>query len=123
MSKKLTLKDNFLAIREVLESVGRDDLVEFVDGRIALVDKKNASGGEKKPTATQVLNAGIKEGILAELANVTDENGISVGDMIKTFACCEGLSSSKVTALVTQLVNEGAVVRTEIKGRAFFRKA
>ena len=123
MSKKLTLKDNFLAVREVLETVGRNDLVEFIDGRIAQVDKKNTSGGEKKPTATQVLNAGIKDGILAELANVTAEHGISVGDMIKTFDCCKDLSSSKVTALVTQLVKDEKVVRNEIKGRALFRKA
>ena len=121
MAKKMTLKDNYLAIREILETVGRNDLVEFIDGRVALVDKKNATGGERKPTATQVLNAGIKEGILAWLPS--EGAGVTVGDMLKGCKACEGYSSSKITSLVTQLVKEEKVIRTENKGRALFRKA
>ena len=122
MSKKLTLVEKFTMVRDVLEEVGRNDLVEFIDGRIDLTAKKNASGanGERKLTETQKANIVIKDGILEWLP--TDGQGFTVGDMIKNCGACAGLSSSKVTALVTQLVNADKVVRTEVKGRAYFKR-
>lgn len=58
-----TLKENFVAIREIVKREGRADLVEFVDGRIAQLEKKSSS--PKKPTERQKENASLKAEIPA----------------------------------------------------------
>ena len=60
---KITVRSQFEAVREVLAQAGREDLVEFIDGRIAQTVKKNTT--ERKPTAKQVENEGYKSDILA----------------------------------------------------------
>jgi len=85
------------------------------------VKKSTASAtGERKPTATQVANETLKEKILAEMKT---ETAYRVADILKTFRCVEGLSSSKVTAMLTQLVTANAVVRSVEKGKAYYTKA
>jgi len=121
MANKMTLKDYFAELRVLAEGANRDDLVQFIDKRVEQINKKNKSAsGDRKPTATQVANEGIKAKILAEMKN---NQLYTVGEMIKTFESCNGLSSSKVTALVHQLVKAEKVVRTEEKGKAYFAKA
>lgn len=120
-TNKMTLKDYFAELRVLAEANGRTDLVEFVDGRIEQIEKKNKSAsGDRKPTEKQIENEAIKSEILKYLPT---ENDLTVGEMIKEIPACDGLSSSKVTALIHQLVKSGAVIRTEVKGRAYFRKA
>ena len=97
-----------------------EDAIEFLDGRKEQTVKKNASSAtaDRKPTKTQVENAGIKAEILAYLDTVG--SAVSMGDI------CKGIgveSNQKVTALVTQLRKENKVVRTEIKGKPYFRLA
>ena len=121
MTNKMTLRDYFAELRTLAENAGRDDLVKFVDGRVEQLDKKNKSAsGERKPTATQVANERIKAEILECMPT---EGGLTVGEMLKEIPACDGLSSSKVTALVHQLVKAEKVIRTEEKGKAYFYKA
>jgi len=121
MTNKMTLRDYFAELRVLAENAGRDDLVKFVDGRVEQLDKKNKSAsGERKPTAAQVANEGIKAEILECMPT---DGGLTVGEMLKEIPACNGLSSSKVTALVHQLVKANLVVRTEEKGKAYFHKA
>lgn len=122
MTNKKTLKDYFAELRAIAENANRDDLVQFIDKRVEQINKKNKSAnGERKPTEKQIANEGIKSAILEYLPIATEDNhGITVGEMIKEIPACKGLSSSKVTALVTQLVKAEKAVRKEIKGRAFF---
>jgi DNA-binding transcriptional regulator GbsR (MarR family) len=42
--------------------------------------------------------------------------------MIKTFPCCAELSTSKVTAMMTQLIKANLVVRTSDKRKSYFHK-
>lgn len=85
------------------------------------VKKSTASAtGERKPTATQVANEALKQAILADMKA---ETAYRVADILKTFPCVAGLTSSKVTAMLTQLVKANAVVRTESKGKAYYTKA
>jgi hypothetical protein len=119
MNKKMTIKDYYnelLAIGAVAE---RADLVEFIEGRIEVLNRKSASG-EKKMTANQLANETLKEKIVAEM-----ESGryYAVGEMIKALPCCAELSSSKVTAMLTQLLKDNKVVRSEDKGKAYYSKA
>lgn len=94
-----------------------DEHKEFLLKRKEQTEKKNASGSkaERKPTAQQIENAGIKEQILAVLAeSPAPMNATEVGKAI-------GVESNhRVSALLTQLKNEDKVVRAEVKGRAVF---
>lgn len=124
-TNKKTLKDYFAELRTLAENSNRPDLVKFVDGRIEQIEKKNkSSSGEKKQTAKQVANEKLKAEILECMPSQTDDfDGYTVGEMIKEIPVLNGFSSSKVTALVHQLVKAELVKRVEVKGRAYFSKA
>jgi hypothetical protein len=119
MNKKMTIKDYYnelLAIGAVAE---RADLVEFIEGRIEVLNRKSASG-EKKMTANQLANEVLKVDILAQM----EKNRMyAISEMIKQLPCCATFSSSKITAMMTQLLKSGDVVRTEDKGKAYYSKA
>ena len=119
-TRKPTQRDRYAEIREILASAGRDDLVEFVDGRVAQLDKKNSA--ERKPTAKQVENAGFKQEILSYM-----EQGVlyASADIAKSVPALveAGVSANRVTAMLTQLVNDGAIVRTVDKRKSFYSLA
>ena len=120
-TNKKTLKDYFAELRTLAENSNRPDLVDFVNGRIEQIEKKNKSAsGERKPTEKQIANEKIKAEMLDYLPT---DNGMTVGEMIKEIPVCKNFNSSKVTALVHQLVKAELVKRTEVKGRAYFSKA
>jgi predicted Zn-ribbon and HTH transcriptional regulator len=84
-----------------------------------LLDRKEKhtakANGERKPTKTQVENEGIKEQILDALRN--SDLPMNVADIMESV----GLDSNqKTTALLTQLKNAEVVVRTEVKGKAYY---
>lgn len=117
---RITKKDRFnqlLAIAAVAENA---DLVAFINHEIELLERKNATTGERKPTKTQIANEGIKAEILDLMA---DGTSYLVSDMIKMFPTLSEYPSQKIVALLRQLKNEGKVIRTEIKGKAYFTKA
>ena len=130
--KKMNMVEKFGAIKAMLngekvEGFNLADALEFLDGRIAVTEKKNASaGGERKPTKTQQENEGIKEQIVAFLG--TQDKPITIGDIMKGVGIT---SCQKVTALVSSMLTErkgepnpgGCIVRTEVKGKAHFALA
>lgn len=77
--------------------------------------KKN--GAERKPTANQVENQGLKADILAYLATV---DKATITDLMKNVASLADLSNQRVSAIVRQLKDNGEVVREEIKRKAYF---
>lgn len=118
MTKKITKRDRFnqlLALDAVKENAG---LVEFINHEIELLDKKNSS--DKKPTATQLANNGIKETILETLA---DNKAMTITEMQKVNSELADLSNQKISALVRQLIAEGAVKKEEIKRKSYFSLA
>ena len=121
MANKIEKMTNVKALQYVLENC---ELTEEVADKIAKIkasyEKKATTTGEKKPTATQVANEALKEAIVEAMEPNTLYR---VGDMLKAFECLVGLSAPKVTALMTQLKDEGKVVRSEDKGKAFYTKA
>lgn len=92
---------------------------EFIEGRIAQLDKKSASKSDK-PTATQKANAELKDKILAEME---DGKAYTISEMLKALPCCAELSNQKVSAVMKQMVEANLVVRTEDKRKAYFTKA
>ena len=119
--KKMTKRDYFNQLLEIEGVKANADLVNFIGHELELLAKKNASGSSK-PTAVQVANEGIKSEILECMANEPNRL-FTITEIIKEFECCKDLSLPKVTALVTQLKNEGKVERLEEKRKVFFRIA
>ena len=116
--KKITKRENFMKIIEVLEENGRADLVEVINHEIELLDKKRANG---KMTKTQTENVDIKEMILSALADIGEP--VTISDLLaKSPELAEKTNNSnqKVSALMTQLKNSNQVVRTTIGKKALF---
>jgi len=119
-NRKPTQRENYAEIREILVSAGRDDLVEFVDGRVAQLDKKNSA--ERKPTAKQVENAGFKADIVAYMEPSVRYLSADLAKSVPSIVAA-GISANRVTAMLTQLVNDGTLVRTEDKRKNYYSLA
>lgn len=118
---KLTKSMKYDILLNIPEVKNNDMLVDFIMHEKELLAKKNVSStGEKKLTAVQKANEEIKEAILA---NMVPAVPYTVSDLIKTVPECADFNTSKVSALVKQLVVAEKVVRTEVKGRAYFTLA
>ena len=118
--KKMTKRDRYNALLNIPDVKADADLVAFIKHELELLDRKNASGGEKKLTATQIANEGVKQAILDEM----EPNRLyTISEMMKALPSCNELSNQKVTRLVAQLVSDSKVVRTEDKRKAYFSLA
>ena len=118
MATKMTNKN---ALTYVLDTFGADlpaDVAEKLTGMITQLDKK--SGAERKPTARQVENAKVKEDILSKME---DNVLYTVGDMLKTFTLGEDMTSQRLTAILSQMVEAGTVTKSKEKGKSLFSKA
>lgn len=118
MSNKVTKKDNFKAIIEVLAKAGREDLVPVMEHEIELIEKKASNA---KMTKTQEANQDIKALIVKELARIA--RPVTITELISEsseIAEITGGSNQKVSALMTQLKNSNQVVRTQEGKKAMF---
>lgn len=121
MEKKMTKVQKYdLALS--LDAVKANPiLVEFFEHEKELLAKKNAS--DRKPTATQIANEGIKSEILDLMA---DGKARTVTEIMKAVPSLAGASNQKATSLVRQLADDNGarpdspLVRSEVKGKAFF---
>ena len=115
-TKKMTKRDYFNAILSKYPL--NDEEKAFVEHEIELLSKKNS--GEKKPTAAQVANEGIKQAIL----NGMEDNRLyTISEIIKEIPECADLSNQRVSALMRQMKDACLVTRTEDKRKAYFSKA
>ena len=116
--KKVTKKENFGEIAEILIGVGREDLADVMKHEIDLLNKKANSG---KLTKTQEENIAIKDLIIKELVRLAKP--VSITDLLNAseeLATVTGNSNQKVSALMTQLKNDQKVVRTTEGKKAVF---
>ena len=116
MANKMTNKG---ALQFVLDTYDvPEDVAEKLTSMLSQLEKK--SGAERKPTARQVENAKIKEKILSQM----EQNVLyTVGDMLKKFDTSEDMTSQRLTALLTQMTEEGSVTKTKDKGKSLFSLA
>ena len=118
MANKITKKDNFKAIIEVLKTQNREDLIQVIQHEIELIEKKASSA---KMTKTQTANIDIKNLILKELARIG--RPVTITELITEsaeIAETTGSSNQKVSALMTQLKNTNQVVRLQEGKKAMF---
>ena len=115
--KKLTKREKYERLLAKAEVKADPIAVEFIEHELELLAKKNSS--EKKPTAVQLANEGIKETILETLA--TEGKKMTISEMQKVNAELAELQNQKISALIRQLVNDGKVERVEEKRKAYFK--
>lgn len=114
-NKKTTKKEHFAMLRTMLETEMAnhpqcDELMEFIDKEIAALDKK-AADAKKRAEKTKAAGDELKERIFAALG---EDEFQTTPEIIKVLGD-ETLSSQKVTARLTQLVNAGMVEKEDVK--------
>ena len=119
-NRKPTKRDHFNALLAIPAVAENAELVEFINHEIELLDRKNTA--ERKPTPKQTENAGFKSDILDWA-----EAGVqyTAGDFVKGVPSIveAGISVNRVTAMLTQLVNDGALVKTVDKRKSYYSLA
>ena len=112
--EKITIAKQYENIIAKVEGVLTAEEIKFLMERKALHEKKNAS---RKPTKAQEENEEIKSKILEAME---PNRAYTVTEIQKAV----GLESNqKTSALVRQLVVADLVIRSEVKGKAYFTKA
>lgn len=115
-NKKITKRDRFESLLKLSQVQADPGMVEFINHELELLAKKNSA--EKKPTAVQVANEGIKDA----LYDAMQENRLyTVTELIKEVPACADLTNQKVSNLLRQMIPE-RVERVEEKRKAYFRK-
>ena len=113
----MTKREKFEMLMAISEVKSNPVLSEFIAHELELLAKKNTS--EKKPTAVQVANEGLKQTIM----DVLNENGglMTVTDIQKSCEELAVLSNQKVSALIRQLKDDGKVEKVEDKRKSYFK--
>lgn len=117
--KKMT---NAMALEIAIEVMKETDaekyteVIKKLDKMLVQVNKK--SSANRKPTATQLENEGLRVKIAEYLANTGKR--LTVSEMMKEIEGLEELSNQRVTSLATSLYKEGKIDREVEKRKAYF---
>ena len=117
-NKKMTKATAWNIVKGIVENSGHAqtaELVAKIDNELALLAKKNSA--EKKPTAQQTANEGVK---VAIVEGMEPNRLYTVTEIIKSIPECADMTNQRVSALLRQLVEGGQVKRTEDKRKAYF---
>lgn len=117
MAKNPMTYSDALANALALEGLNEDTRTTLTALK-ASIEKKNTA--DRKPTATQTANGNIKAEILALLADGTAR---TVTEIMSAIPTLNGASNQKASALVRQLVEDGAIKREVVKRKAYFSLA
>ena len=124
-TKKMTKRMSFEALLQMAEVQANPAMVAFINHEIELLDKKNSA--DKKPTAKQTANVGVKADIL-EIVKAEPNRLFTVSDILKALGNAD-FTNQKISALVRQMYDttgenpngeQFALVRTEDKRKAYF---
>jgi hypothetical protein len=111
--KKLTKKEKYGMVLDYIKD--NEMLVEFIENEINLLTKKASSSSKSK---NQLENENIKEKLVAILNEL--DNPITITDLQKVNSEMGVYSNQKISALLTQLVNEKRVYRIVDKKKTYF---
>lgn len=116
MANKKTQRDFYAEIREIVAQAGRADLVEFVDGRVAVLDNKKSKVSTKR---TEEID---KNTALVFDALVNVGKAVTVTELVKSATNeVADFSGQKVSAYLKKLIEVGKVVKTEDKRVSYFK--
>ena len=117
---KVTNKEMFTKVKDALMASnveGKEDLIAFIDGRIALIDKKAAKAAE---------TAAEKKNELDELCEVVKSilgPDPQTADAVFAQVSGEDVTIAKVRARLTKLEKAGIAVKTDVKVDGKSKKA
>jgi hypothetical protein len=114
-AKKVTKRDFYGMIIELATENGRNDIVEFAQHEIDLLNNK---AGKSTLTATQKENENIKEVILAELEKIGKP--VTITELLINSEALNKYTNPKITALCTQLLKVNKIVRVQDKKKAYY---
>ena len=120
-SVRLTKAQKFQILAD-LPAVKADPMLsEFIAHEMELLVKKNTA--DKKPTAQQEANAGIKNAVLTLMQEHPNQL-YTVSDLLKAVPDLpDTMTNQRMSAIVRQMVDAGQVKRTEDKRKAYFSLA
>jgi hypothetical protein len=136
MANKMTLRDYYNELSALVSASAENgsisiekatELTAFINGRIDILAKKNATTGERKPTKNQIANQKLAQTIL----DVMEENTAYTISQILKMLDDSTLNQSKISAVVRGMLIEtkdgtinpnGTIKRTMEKGVAYFQK-
>ena len=119
MTKKMTKKEMFAIIGEVVAKNGTTEMVNFINHEIELLEKKSKSSGQTK---TQKENEVLKAEIL-ELFKGLDKP-VTISEFCESVNSEIGkLSNQKLSAMFNQLVKADKLVKTVDKKKSYFALA
>lgn len=105
---KITKRDNFTAIIEVLNGAGRSDLADVIAHEIELLDNKAAKAkatAAKKKVEGDALRDAVQAVLTDELATIADVTAKVEG---------EDVSTAKVQYRLNALVSAGIAVKEQV---------
>ena len=118
-AKKITKRDNFNALLKIEEVASNEQLVEFINHELELLDRKSASHTTAK-TANQKANEEIKTKIVDALVQLGKS---TISELQAGSEEMAEYSNQKLSALLKQLVDSKEVIRTMDKKKAYFEVA
>ena len=136
MTTKMTLRDYYnelsalvsLSLENgIITSAEADKHIAFINGRLDILAKKNATTGDRKLTKNQIANQKLAQTIL----DVMEPNTVYTISQILKMLNDETLNQSKISAVVRGMLIEtkdgtvnpnGTIKRTMEKGVAYFQK-
>ena len=123
-SARRTTKREYYNILLGIEAVNSNpDLVAFIENEISLLDKKSNSSSDKKPTARQSENAGLKEAILAYLRQNDPATITELMKNVPELVAIENLTNQRTSAIVRQMVEIDKTVERLVEKRTAYFKA
>ena len=120
MSNKVTKRENFTTIANILAATNHPELEEVMLHEIELLDKKKASAAGK-PTVRQAENAEIKTAIVAALEEGKAYRCSEIQSLVPALA--EGTGTQRTARLCNDLVSEGLLTKTTDKRVVYFALA
>lgn len=130
-NKKITKKMKYTELSAYLSTLPADtkfgadltaeDMVAFIAREIELLDNKNATKGEKKPTEKQKQNAEIGENVLA---NMEVNRLYTVTELLKAIpGLPEDMTNQRMSHIVNGLVEAKKLTKTIEKRKSYFSLA
>jgi hypothetical protein len=121
MEKKMTKKDYYALIKELLAN--REDIVEFCDHEIELLDKKKSNGNAKanekmEKSVELVYNALVSACVPVSASELIAKGGLE--ELENEFGV---VSTQKVSAYLNKLVASGKVEKYTDKKKTYFKVA
>ena len=118
MERKTTKKEMFNIIKTAMSD--NAEVVAFCDHELELLERKNSA--ERKPTVNQLDNKKIKKVVLEKIGT----NSYTITEIIKNVLVnteWADLTCSRMTAIATQMAEDGDLIREVVKRKAYYKKA